>query len=88
MRRPGALEVCIRGQTQVLDIERAKQHGVLGLLRETETDREGVARHEILEVHMPRPRIEPFTFDVKCEMPAVRHANGRKTMARQEHGSA
>ena len=88
MRRPGALEVCIRGQTQVLDIERAKQHGVLGLLRETETHREGFARHEILEVHMPRPRIGPFTFDVECEMPAVRYADGRKTMARKEYGGA
>ena len=88
MRRTGAFKVCIRRQTQVFDIEWAVQHGMLRLLRKAQENNEGLARQKSLEVHMPRPRMDASTFDVKCLMPAVRNAHGGKTMAREERRSA
>ena len=86
MRRTGALEVYIRRQTQLFGIEAALQHGMLRLLRKAETNREGLARQESLEMHMPRPRMGASAFDDKCEMHTIRHADGGETMARQEYG--
>ena len=88
MRRARAFKVCSQRQTRIFDIEWALQHGMLRLLRKTKTNNEGLAQQKSLEVHMPRPRMDASTFDVKCLVPAVRNANGGKTMARKERRSA
>ena len=84
MRRTRALEVRIRGQAQVFNFEWALQNGMHRLFRKTETNREGPAQEESLEVHMPRPGMGAPTLDVKCEMPSVPNVHGGKTMAREE----
>ena len=88
MRRTTALEVHRKRQTQVFNIDGALHHSMLRLLHKAEKHREGLAQEEGLEVHMPRPRMDASTFDVKCLMPAVRNAHGGKTMAREERRSA